>query len=57
MAKFKVVTPGGASYGASAAEYAFEVEALAPLGAEIVEIPCDPNEFPTPVQAARPERR
>ncbi len=39
MAKFKVVTPGGASYGASAAEYAFELEALTSLGAEIVEIP------------------
>ena len=39
MAKFKVVTPGGPSYGASAAEYAFELEALTPLGAEIVEIP------------------
>ena len=51
MAKFKVVTPGGASYGASAAEYAFEVEALAPLGAEIVEIPpCTEDEF---VKAAK----
>ena len=51
MAKFKVVTPGGASYGASAAEYAFEVEALSPLGAEIVEIPpCTEDEF---VKAAK----
>jgi len=51
VAKFKVVTPGGASYGASAAEYAFEVEALTALGAEIVEIPpCTEDEF---VKAAK----
>ena len=39
MAKFKIVTPGGVSYGAPGAGYEFEMEALAPLGAEIVEIP------------------
>ena len=39
MAKFKIVTPGGVSYGAPGAGYEFEMEALAPLGAEIAEIP------------------
>jgi D-3-phosphoglycerate dehydrogenase len=38
MAKFKVATPAGTSYGAPAATYDYELEALAPLGAEIVEI-------------------
>ncbi|HEU5319734.1 MAG TPA: C-terminal binding protein [Methylomirabilota bacterium] len=38
MAKLRVVTPVGGSYG-SAADYALELEALAPLGAEVVEIP------------------
>ncbi len=38
MAKFKVVTPAGVSYGAPAASYELEMEALRPLGAEIVEV-------------------
>ncbi len=38
MATFKVVTPVGVSYGQAGAGYALEMEALAPLGAEIVEI-------------------
>lgn len=38
MAAFKVVTPAGTSYGAPGANYDYEMEALAPLGAEIVEI-------------------
>ena len=38
MATFKVVTPAGTSYGAPGASYDYELEALAPLGAEIVEI-------------------
>jgi D-3-phosphoglycerate dehydrogenase / 2-oxoglutarate reductase len=38
MAKFKVVTPAGTAYGAAGASYDYEMEALAPLGAEIVEI-------------------
>jgi len=51
VAKFKVVTPGGASYGAAAESYEFEMEALGPLGAEIVEIPAgSEDEF---VAAAR----
>lgn len=51
MAKFKVVTPAGVSYGAAGAGYALELEALGPLGAEIVEIPAGTeDEF---VKAAR----
>ena len=38
MAKFKVVTPAGVSYTAPGAGYEPELEALAPLGAEIVEV-------------------
>jgi D-3-phosphoglycerate dehydrogenase len=38
MAKFTVATPAGTSYGAPGASYEYEMEALAPLGAEIVEI-------------------
>ena len=51
MAKFKVVTPGGPSYGAPGAGYEFEVEALGALGAEIVEIP--PGSEDEFVKAAR----
>ena len=51
MAKFKIVTPGGASYGPVVTGYEFEMEALDPLGAEMVEIPpCTEDEF---VKAAR----
>jgi D-3-phosphoglycerate dehydrogenase / 2-oxoglutarate reductase len=39
VAKFKVATPSGVSYGATGASYDYEMEALAPIGAEIVEIP------------------
>ncbi len=38
MAKFKVATPAATSYGAPGASYDYELEALTPLGAEIVEI-------------------
>ena len=37
MAKFKVVTPAGPTYGAKS-DYRFELEALRPIGAEIVDI-------------------
>jgi D-3-phosphoglycerate dehydrogenase len=51
VARFKVVTPAGVSFGAAAASYEFELEALAPLGAEIVEVAAaDEEAF---VQAAR----
>jgi D-3-phosphoglycerate dehydrogenase / 2-oxoglutarate reductase len=38
MAKFKVVTPSGASFSVAGVGYALELEALTPLDAEIVEI-------------------
>ncbi len=38
MAKFKVVTPAGVTYSAPGTGYEPEMETLAPLGAEIVEI-------------------
>jgi D-3-phosphoglycerate dehydrogenase len=38
VAKFKVVTPAGVTYSPSGAGYEYEMEALTPLGAEIVEI-------------------
>jgi len=45
LAKYKVATPGGTSYGGPAT-YDYEMEALTPLGAEIVEIDTkDENEF------------
>ncbi len=44
MAKFKVATPAGTSYGAPGANYDFEMEALAAIGAEIVEIPSGTEE-------------
>ncbi len=46
MAKFKVVTPAGASYGAPGGDYTYELEALTPIGAEIVEVNAtSENEF------------
>ncbi|HKB26649.1 MAG TPA: C-terminal binding protein [Methylomirabilota bacterium] len=44
MAKFKIVTPAGASYTTPGAGYTFEMEALTPLGAEIVEIDAKTDE-------------
>jgi D-3-phosphoglycerate dehydrogenase len=38
MARFKVVTPAGASFTVAGGGYELEMEALAPIGAEIVEI-------------------
>jgi len=38
VARFKIVTPAGVSYGAAGGGYALEMEALVPLGAEIVEV-------------------
>ena len=39
MTRFKVVTPEGVSFGPLDVGYEGEMEALAPIGAEIVEIP------------------
>ncbi len=44
MGKFKVVTPAGTSYGAAGADYDLEMEGLAPIGADIVEIPAGTEE-------------
>jgi D-3-phosphoglycerate dehydrogenase len=38
VTKFKIVTPGGPSYGMAGGGYKLEMEALGPIGAEIVEI-------------------
>jgi D-3-phosphoglycerate dehydrogenase / 2-oxoglutarate reductase len=44
VAKFKVVTPSGASFTVAGGGYELELEALAPLGAEIVEIDAKTDE-------------
>jgi D-3-phosphoglycerate dehydrogenase len=44
VARFKVVTPAGVSFGAPDAGYDGEMEALSPIGAEIVEIPAGSEE-------------
>jgi D-3-phosphoglycerate dehydrogenase len=44
VAKFKVVTPVGVSFGAVSGGYEPELEALTPLGAEIVEIAATADE-------------
>jgi D-3-phosphoglycerate dehydrogenase / 2-oxoglutarate reductase len=50
VGKYKIATPGGTTYGGPAT-YDYEMEALAPLGAEIVEIDTrDEHDF---VKAAR----
>jgi D-3-phosphoglycerate dehydrogenase len=46
VARFKIATPAGAGYGAATGGYALEMEALAALGAEIVEVAAgDDGEF------------
>jgi D-3-phosphoglycerate dehydrogenase len=46
VAKFKVVTPAGANYGAPGGTYTYELEALASIDAEIVEVNAtSENEF------------
>lgn len=44
MPRFTVATPAGTSYGAPNADYGYEMEALTPLEAEIVEIPAGSEE-------------
>jgi D-3-phosphoglycerate dehydrogenase len=44
VARFKVVTPAGVSFGPPGVGYEGEMEALAPIGAEIVEIPAGTEE-------------
>ncbi len=50
MAKFKILTPVGASFTTAGGGYDFEMEALAGLDAEIVEAPANEAEF---AEAAR----
>jgi len=50
MSKYKVVTPKGASFTTAGGGYAYEKEALDPIGAEIVEAPANEAEF---IAAAR----
>ena len=45
MSKFKVVTPKGASFTVAGSGYAYEKEALDPIGAEIIEAPANEAEF------------
>ena len=45
MAKFRVVTPKGASFTTAGGGYGYESEALAPIGAEIIEAPADEAGF------------
>ena len=42
MAKYTILTPAGASFTVAGGGYGYEMEALEPIGAEIVE--CPPNE-------------
>jgi D-3-phosphoglycerate dehydrogenase len=46
LARFRIVTPAGASFTTAGGGYEYEMEALAPLDAEIIEIPGgSENEF------------
>ncbi|MGE0719097.1 MAG: C-terminal binding protein [Alphaproteobacteria bacterium] len=50
MAKFRVLTPAGASFTVAGGGYDYEMEALEPIGAEIVECPASEAAF---VEAAK----
>src|SRR3954467_14110054 len=50
MPKFTIVTPKGASFTVAGGGYGYEMEALEPIGAEIVEAPANEAEF---IAAAR----
>ena len=50
MSKYRIVTPKGASFTVAGGGYAFEREALDPIGAEIIEAPATEAEF---IAAAR----
>src|ERR1700692_2837284 len=50
MSKFRVVTPKGASFTVAGGGYAYEKEALDPVGAEIIEAPANEAAF---IAAAR----
>jgi D-3-phosphoglycerate dehydrogenase len=44
VARFKVVTPAGVSFGVAGVGYGLEMEALGPIGAELVEVPATATE-------------
>src|SRR6266702_7524929 len=50
MSKFRVLTPKGASFTVAGGGYDYEMEALEPIGAEIIEAPANEAEF---IAAAR----
>src|SRR5947207_14094496 len=52
MSKFKVLTPKGASFTVAGGGYAYEKEALDPIGAEIVEAPANEAEFVAAAKSA-----
>ena len=54
MAKFRIATPAGASFTVAGGDYGYEMEALTPLGAEIVEITAKGSRR---VRGRRPRRR
>src|SRR3954453_20302592 len=45
MPKYRVVTPKGASFTVAGGGYDYEMEALEPIGAEIIEAPANEAEF------------
>ena len=45
MAKFRILTPAGASFTVAGGGYDYEMEALEPIGAEIVECPATADGF------------
>src|SRR5215218_1901878 len=45
MPKFRILTPKGASFTVAGGGYGYEMEALEPIGAEIIEAPANEAEF------------
>src|SRR3954465_15760564 len=56
MAKYRIVTPAGASFTTAGGGYALESEALAGMEAEIVEAPTATAGFLAPANGADPPR-
>src|SRR5262245_15902195 len=53
LAKFRIATPAGASFTVAGGDYGYEMEALAPIDAEIFEIPAgSEDEFVTAARDA-----
>ena len=53
MAKYKIVTPVGASFTVAGGGYDYEMEALEGMDAEIVEVPADEDGFIRPRRGLR----